>query len=496
MIHLNKITQMFFPSTSCSFATVDKKGEIEKEIKRAVYEADLNKLKQLSNSDFNFCDKKGRTPYSLFIQKHKVALPFLCNQEKKIYCFKSNECANIYKFLDSKTNASFKLDIKNNIQFIDKNYFHISIENFKKFKNEFNKNYKNINECITVEEFDAVVKGFKRNFNIKSIRKAFSYTSNPFKCIVKEKLQAIFLTDTTINAYLSRPTIKTEKKKIILDSKYEQNFYKTDLCLNKKIIYRRCFKPTRNDSPIIETEKAFYTHGATKEDLKIIFDFEKLKTNCPLPQNIRFECIADIYDAVEKSKEYSNNKIFSNNNNFNYCIWPVLDSNHFYLLVIILNKDNKILCTLIINSCQENIEYTSNRKAIFETSHKKNIPFIDCGLGVQRSASDGNCAIYSCIFGRSFVEFICDNQLEMEKIFEVYENDYDTEKVKAYIKANIVKHLPEYYCEQENGVFFMKTKKEIRDFHMQRRWEIGNYHLELKTAEMQKSLEEENIEIF
>lgn len=361
------------------------------------------------------------------------------------------------------------------------------LEKFKAFKD------KNPKGPITAAKFDEIVQAFKKSFGLKSIKKAFSCSSAkemeglplinvlavPYMSLgdysnkaQKDRLFDIFISDPDIREYLSREKVQYKGNLLALESKYERNFYNSEF--GSHIHYRNS-----DSEDVCET---FYKQGSNRTHMDINFSIEQPKILKLLKENTHFSFDDDIYQVAQKTNKVSKfNQKNADETKFNYHLFIGAQDDHSYLTISIFEGKGGLVCLLLINSFSDE----SYHKDLAESISFMGITgsLIDCSLKVQ-DEDDGNCILYSGIIARAFVQLLANQQEESDNAFENYKNSSEEFKNQAeknlqqFIRSNIVRYLPEYYAKNEKGNIERKPMEELRAFHMQRRWDIGNVHID------------------
>lgn len=359
---------------------------------------------------------------------------------------------------------------RSDLKKLDETYISKGYQKFAAFKKQFNE--KNQRQAITTESFAELVKGFKSSFDLKSIRKGLS-TNNVFEH--PNRLLEIFYADPHISEYLSRQKVPSKDSELII-SKSECSFYKRGIMQlkNDHIPFRK--SGDNGENPIT----AFYDNALGIMSQIIPFSLERSKIENMLSNNIHCESACDIYAITTKIKTIENQlKGVNQKAELSYYVMPGFKEDHAYLTAAIFDaKTGKSICTLLINSWQKQ-SYFTFLKERFETNNNT-CPFIDCSIHVQTNEKDANCGLYTNIFGRALVQLFYNQEKAANEVFKSYQNASLESKAQAeaniqtFIRSKIAQYLPEYFVQNANNEFEVKSIEELRDFHMQKRWEIGN----------------------
>lgn len=375
--------------------------------------------------------------------------------------------------------------------------------------NTFNRDIeeRHIAQQVSAEKFDQAVKLFKQRFDLKSIRRMFSMagtneigTNDYNHCWSSQKarliLLDIFYANPIISTYLSRDRVENKGCELCLESKYENSFYKASLRYNEEMIPYRTLYSTPNvvnlthkaDKNLLEPKTFFYESGSLDIGSKPNFIIEKQKIDHALSKRICFSLEGDIYGVAEKittiQKELKKNEVIEADATSQYFVWPGAKDGHFYLTAVIFDVDGNPICSLLINS-ERSERYSHILKEKFKINNKTT-PFIDCSIDIQIHEKDLNCGIYGSIIGRAFIELFHNESEESDKVFKTYKEDKIEQKVQEFVRNKIVSYLPEYFYKDEDKGFQRKSEEELVDFHMQRRWDIGNQFIKQRSEEAKK----------
>lgn len=492
----------------CTFV---KKDEIEQAGQECVDKLKVILSHLIINSNLSVCDtnNEGNSPITLIAQQlgerkcESLKKPWLKSDadffEKIFDLFihqpggkKALSKRNCYNLTAKHYLAS---DIQE-IKFLDGDYLYSSLDNFCKFKEEFNKG--NPDTQISAEQFDAVVKAFKLSFKIKSIKKIFSlkYQNSDTVNYLQSWLQDVFLADNTIRAYLSRPIIKTQNNELVLDSKYEKSLYmtKTKDLIPSRTIFRCMGESDEKFVPFSDPRTAFYLRGIISENRKYLYNSEDLKADSDSYRHIKYLFENDIYEASSTAYSISNDfslyRESSINHNFTYFVLPGAKDSHAYLMAVVFDTSTeKLVCSFLVNSWKN--EFYSRYLECRYKARIKDTLFIDCSIDVQLDPDDSNCIIYSSNIGRGLVKLLGENEEHSDRVFKTFQEDGDPIKIQEFIRNSIVEYLPQYFYQDENQVFQRRSKEELRDFHMQVRWDLGNRYIQEQSALAKKRLSED-----
>lgn len=356
---------------------------------------------------------------------------------------------------------------------------------------------------ISAKGFDNVIKCFEKVFCLdKPFDKVFSgHSFVRFEEFSKEDAQLfllwdILLANPLIIGYLARKLVETQDNDLVLLSKYEETIYQANVPL-----WSRLWIPYRSPhGQHTDVRKAFYALGSINESMKICFEMEKLKIDNRLGIHINFLYESNIYEVAARvpliSRDLKENKL-EIKRSFSYYVFPGWKDDHAYLMVVVFDTNTgNARCALLINSWKSD-RYHLFLKCRFQGCQGcATIPFIDCSIDVQKNdENDTNCGIYASVIGRAFVELCHEKSDQLDEIVQNYQEDKVEVKgdLQEFVRSNIVGYLPEYFYENENKKFQTKSMEELRDFHMQKRWDIGNQRIRKESEEAKRRLKEQGI---
>ncbi len=168
-------------------------------------------------------------------------------------------------------------------------------------------------------------------------------------------------------------------------------------------------------------------------------------------------------------------------------IWKTTDEN----TILILDNEFKMFDPELDNFEREaDVVYDAARDEegkIFLRGLKQNIPFIDASHHLQTTAGDRSCTLYGLNFIQALTTFL-ENTANADHMYELakkIKNDPEASKsLTRIIQEDLKPYLPEYYTKTGEA----RDPKDISDFHIKQRWDIGGQTIPKIIPEIKSSL--------
>jgi hypothetical protein len=330
-------------------------------------------------------------------------------------------------------------------------------------------------------------------FDLRALKYLKSYGFNSFENALKvPSFFKEFISNEEFYNYLTRSSKNVEYIDVKPQtSKLENDFYKfAGKILNLKVPYRD-----------ISVQKDFYFGGVGTNNIDLMFeglkhtinnyknsdfstifipkltpisDIGLILRNIQDEAKIEFNFHQSSYLKDSLSKDDSKNKLI-----VFPATRPLTAMVHIFPVFAIYDSSNNTVKSLFymdstlgekLDAKKADIEYSlTGSEHIKQNKTLKNIPIDGFALNFQSQRNDFNCSIYTCIGIPAVVEYLSNhNNFESVSSFEKKLNDKDIKGITNKYKEHI--SLKETHSLD-------KASKEIQDYVLDIRWEIGNHVL-------------------
>ena len=322
-----------------------------------------------------------------------------------------------------------------------------------------------VNHSQASEQFVAAVAEFERAHERK-ITKFLSSSLPEDQALIEE-----FFTHPIIYNYLSRKA----------DTVHFLNNKPADSCLTpiEVEIYklRPDLFPFRNETD----NDGFYLSGAGKST-----NFYLSLQNRYNHENLSITSARDIYEI----REHLDRRLSEKSDRLErFILTPNWKDGHATCMVHIVNPESRrVMASVFINSWQHQdyVNFLSYRFNLDATQAVENniqvdpndvtrrkIPFIDVSHQLQVLNEDSNCTLY----GYNFIEAIAKMLGEPSKAKRIFELAEAVDKgglqasneLQGIFAEELKNYLPCYYENKKN-----KIPDDIKEFHLQQRWNLGS----------------------
>jgi hypothetical protein len=322
-----------------------------------------------------------------------------------------------------------------------------------------------VNHSLASKQFVTAVAEFEKA-NKKKIAEFLSSSLPEHQALIEE-----FFTHPIIYNYLSRKA----------DTVHFLNNKPADSCLTPIEVKIYKLRPDLFSFRDETDNDRFYLDGARKST-----NFYLSLQNRYNHENLSITSAMDIYEIREHLDRCLSNKI---DRLERFILTPNWKDGHATCMVHIVNPESRrVMASVFINSWQRQdyvsyLSYRFNLDAIQAVEYKKEInpsdvtrrkiPFIDASHQIQVLNEDSNCTLYGYNFIEATANLLGEPSIT-KRIFELAEAVDKGElqasnELQSIFAEELKNYLPCYYENKKN-----KIPADIKEFHLQQRWNIGS----------------------